>query len=127
MIHQTRGIQAKGIVGNSSIHFGPEEAAKVALRRMKDFQGYSPAEFFDLYDHFVNGQNLNSRRLATLRSSDVEKYEHLQVLVLSLRYMDGCLRELRELFYTSADQTEIEGTNRGFIKGVYLLGLLGKM
>ena len=110
---------------NSSINFGPEEAAKVALRRLKDFQGYSPAEFFDLYDHFINGQNLNSKRLAQLQLSDVKKYEHLRILILSLRYIEGCLRELRELFYTTAGQTEIEGTNREFIKCVYLLGLLG--
>ena len=112
---------------NPSMDFGPEEAAKVTLRRMKDFQGYSPAEFFDLYDHFINGQSFNSRRLSKLQSSDIEKYEHLRVLILSIRYMEGCLRELRELFYTTAGQTEIEGTNREFIKCVYLLGLLGKM
>ncbi len=112
---------------NNEFNFGPEEAAKVALRRLKDFQGYSPKEFFDLYDHFINEKSLNSKRLARLQSTDIEKYEHLKVLFLTIRYIEGCLRELRELFYTTAGQTEVEGTNREFIKCVYLLGLMGKM
>ncbi len=111
----------------SNVDFSPEEAAKVALRRIKDFQGYSAHEFFDLYDHFVNNRSLKSRRLSKLQQSDVIKYEQLRVLILSLRYIEGCLRELRELFYSSAGQTEIEGTNREFIKCVYLLGLIGKL
>jgi len=80
-----------------------------------------------VYDHFVNGQIFRSKRLSKLQSTDIEKYEHLRILILSLRYIEGCLRALRELFYTSAGQTEIEGTNREFIKCVYLLGLLGKV
>ena len=40
--------------------------------------------------------------------------------------MEGCLRTLRVQFYTSAGQTEIEGTNREFIKAVHLLDLIGK-
>jgi len=107
--------------------FSPEEAAKVAMRRLKDLQGYSPIEFFTLYDHFNNGQRLRYKRLAKLQTADVQKYEHLRVLFLSLRYIEGCLRKLRELFYTSAGQTEIEGTNREFIKCVHLLGLLGRL
>lgn len=109
------------------INFGPEEAAKVALRRLKDFQAYSPKEFFDLYDHFINGKAIRSKKLGRLQSTDIEKYEHLRVLFLAIRYIEGCLRELRTLFYTTAGQTEVEGTNREFIKCVQLLGLLGKM
>ena len=106
--------------------YSPEEAAKVGLRRLKDFQGYSAIEFFDLYDHFINRQNLRSRRLAQLQSSDIEKYEQLKTLMFCLRYLEGGLRKLRDKFYSSAGQTEIEGTNREFIKCVYLLGLIGK-
>ncbi len=106
--------------------FSPEEATKIALRRLKDFQGYSAIEFFDLYDHFTNGQNLRSQRLAQLQSDDIEKYEQLKILILCLRYLEGALRRLREKFYSSAGQTEIEGTNREFIKCVYLMGLMGK-
>jgi len=107
--------------------FSPEEAAKVSLRRLKDFQGYTPLEFFTLYDHFNNGQPLRNKRLAKLQTSDIQKYEHLRVLLLSIRYMEGCLRKLRDLFYSSAGRTEIEGTNREFIKCVQLLGLLGRV
>lgn len=103
---------------------GPEEAAKVALRRLRDFQGYSAQNFFDLYDHFINGEPLRSARLAKLQTTDVKLYEHLRVLILSLRYLEGCLRHLRERFYSSAGQTEIEGTNREFINAVHLLGLV---
>lgn len=117
----------ENILTDSQINYSPEEAAKVALRRVKDFQGYSPGEFFELYDHFVNGENLLTRRLKQLQSADVEKYEHLRILILSIRYIEGCLRELRELFYSTAGQTEVEGTNREFIKCVYLLELIGKI
>ena len=106
--------------------FSPEEATKVALRRLKDFQGYSTKEFFDLYDHFVNQENLRTRRLAQLQSSDFDRYQQLKILILSLRYLEGALRKLRSRFYTTAGQTEIEGTNREFIKCVYLMGLMGK-
>jgi hypothetical protein len=105
--------------------FSPEEAAKIALRRLKAFQGYDVKAFFDLYDHFVNGQHLRTRKLAALQTSDVERYEYLHFLVLCLRYMEGSLRRLRIQFYRSAGQTEIEGTNREFIKCVGLLELLG--
>ncbi|MEM9528319.1 MAG: AAA family ATPase, partial [Bacteroidota bacterium] len=111
--------------GTGGSTFGPEEAAKVALRRMKDFQGYSPKNFFDLYDHFVNGQSLRSQRLAKLQSTDVKKYEHLYILILTLYYLEGALRNLREQFYSSAGQSEIEGTNREFINAVYLLEMVG--
>ena len=105
--------------------FSPEEAAKVALRRLKAFQGYTVKEFFDLYDHFVNGQHLRTRRLASLQTSDVDLYQHLNFLILSLRYLEGSLRRLRTQFYRTAGQTEIEGTNREFIKCVLMLELLG--
>ncbi len=104
--------------------FGPEEAAKVALRRLRDFQGYSPAQFFDLYDHFINGQPLRLSRLAKLQTADVTQYEHLRILLLALHAVEGCLRHLRDQFYSSAGQTEIEGTNREFIGAAYLLGML---
>ncbi|MEO1623989.1 MAG: hypothetical protein AAFV25_02440 [Bacteroidota bacterium] len=110
-----------------ALDFNPEESAKVALRRLKEFQGYSVQEFFDLFDHFVNGQNLRHKRLGRLQTSDIERYEQLRCLCLCLRYMEGCLRRLREKFYSSAGQTEIEGTNREFIKAVYLLDLLGRL
>ena len=105
----------------------PEEAMKVAMRRLKDFQGFTPMEFYDLYDHFINGENLRAKRLSTMRARDNNLYNHLKVLVLSIGHIEACLRSLRNIFYTSAGQTEIEGTNREFIKCVYLLGLMGKM
>ena len=110
-----------GVVAN------PEEAAKVALRRLRDFQGYTPLEFFDLYDHFINEQPLRSKKLAALQSSDVERYMQLKTQILMVNYLEGALRTLREEFYTTAGQTEIEGTNREFIKCVYLMGLLGRL
>jgi len=47
--------------------------------------------------------------------------------MLCIRYIEGCLRNLRSIFYAGAGQTEIEGTNREFIKSVYLLSLLGDL
>jgi len=44
-----------------------------------------------------------------------------------INYLEGALRTLREEFYATAGQTEIEGTNREFIKCVYLMGLLGRL
>ncbi len=105
--------------------YSPEEAAKVALRRLKDFQGYTAREFYDLYDHFINKQNLRSRRFIELQSADVEKYEQLKMQIHCIRFIEGCLRSLRQQFYSTGGQTEVEGTNREFIKSVYLLGLLG--
>lgn len=104
--------------------FNPEEAAKVALRRIKDLQNFSAREFFDLYDHFINKQNIRTSRLRRMQSGDVDRYEHLKVLVITLRYLEGALRHLRRKFYATAGQTEIEGTNREFIKCVYLLGMV---
>ena len=104
--------------------YGPEEAAKVALRRLRDLQGYSAHDFFDLYDHFINGEPFRSARLAKLQTNDVQLYERLRILLLCLRYLEGALRQLRERFYSSAGQTEIEGTNREFINAVYLLGMV---
>ena len=105
----------------------PEEAVKVSMRRLKDFQGYTPEEFYDLFDHFINGQKLRTRRLSTMKTMDNNLYEHLKVLILCIGHIEACLRSLREVFYSSAGQTEIEGTNREFIKCVYLLGLMGRM
>lgn len=105
----------------------PEEALKVTLRRLKDFQGYSPTEFFDLYDHFINFQSLRTKRLVTMKTRDNLLYNHLKVLILCTGHIEACLRYLRDIFYTSAGQTEIEGTNREFIKCIYLLGLMGRM
>ncbi len=62
-----------------------------------------------------------------MKTSDVTKYDQLKVQILIIRSMEGCLRELRKLFYQSAGQTEIEGTNREFIKCVHLMELMGKM
>lgn len=107
--------------------FSPEEAVKVALRRLKELQGYNPSEFFDLYDHYVNEKHIRTYKISMLQSSDIDRYEHLKVIFLCLKHIEGCLRKLREVFYSSAGQTEIEGTNREFIKCVYLLGLIGKM
>ena len=61
-----------------------------------------------------------------LQSSHIERYEQLKTLIFCLRYLEGGLRMLREKFYSSAGQTEVEGTNRKFIKCVYLMGLIGK-
>jgi hypothetical protein len=107
--------------------YSPEEAAKVGLRRLKVLQGYSTKEFFELYNHFINGKTLRTRKLSMLQNRNVDKYENLKVVMLCLRYMEGCLRKLREQFYATAGQTEIEGTNREFIKAVHLLDLMGKI
>jgi len=105
----------------------PEEAIKVCMNRIKDFQGYSPSEFYDLFDHFVNNQKLRSSRLSIMKINDNNQYEHLKVLVLCIGHIEACLRSLRDIFYTSAGQTEIEGTNREYIKCIYLLGLMGRL
>jgi hypothetical protein len=107
--------------------YSPEEAIKIAFKRVKDFRNFDVKEFYDLYNHFANGRALRSKRLQKMRTSDVTKYEQLKVQILIIRYMEGCLRELRKLFYSSAGQTEIEGTNREFIKCVHLMELMGKM
>jgi len=105
----------------------PEEAIKVSMRRIKDFHGFKPYEFYDLFDHFVNGQRLRTRRLSSMKINDNDMYEHYKVLILCIAHIEACLRSLREIFYSSAGQTEIEGTNREFIKCVHLLGLMGRM
>jgi energy-coupling factor transporter ATP-binding protein EcfA2 len=107
--------------------YSPEEAAKVGLRRLKVLQGYSTKEFFELYNHFINDKSLRTRKLSMLQNRNVDKYENLKIVMLCLRYMEGCLRNLREQFYATAGQTEIEGTNREFIKAVHLLDLMGKI
>ena len=108
-------------------YFSPEEAAKVSLRRIKDLQHLTPVEFFDMYNHFVNNQEPIFSKLTRLQTDDVDRYKQYKILILCLRNIEGCLREIREQFYTSAGALEIEGTNREFIKSVYLLGLLGKL
>ncbi len=107
--------------------YSPEEAIKIAFKRVKDFRSFDVKEFYDLYNHFANGRSLRSKRLEKMKMSDVTKYEQLKVQILIIRYMEGCLRELRKLFYSSAGQTEIEGTNREFIKCVHLMELIGQM
>ena len=62
-----------------------------------------------------------------MKLNDNDLYGHYKVLILCIGHIEACLRSLREIFYTSAGQTEIEGTNREFIKCIYLLGLMGKM
>ncbi|MEL6923100.1 MAG: AAA family ATPase, partial [Bacteroidota bacterium] len=106
-------------------NYNPEEAAKIALRRMRDFQGYEVFEFFELFDHFVNGAALRTNKLIDLQSTDTQKYEHLKFLIIALRQMEGCLRSIRRQFYSTAGQTEIEGSNREFIRCVHLLSLIG--
>lgn len=110
-----------------SKNYNPEEAVKVALKRLPDLQGYTALEFFDLYDHFINGSSIQQFKLSKLQVSDPNRYKQLRIIILCLRYMEGCLRKLRKIFYSSAGQTEIEGTNREFIKCVYLLSLIGKL
>ncbi|MEL6986547.1 MAG: AAA family ATPase, partial [Bacteroidota bacterium] len=112
---------------NANMLYSPEEATKVALRRMKIFQGYSPKEFFEIYNHFINAMSLKTSKIRKLQSSNVDKYEYLRTVTLCLRYIEGCLRHLREQFYATAGQSEIEGTNREFIKAVHLLDLIGKV
>ena len=107
--------------------YGPEEAAKVALRRIKDLQSYSATQFFDLYDHFINGRPFRDPSFQQLQITDTARYEHLRVVFLTLWYLEGCLRHIREVFRRTGGQTEIEGTNREFINSVYLLGLMGKL
>lgn len=114
-------------IGAPSKNYNPEEAVKVVLKRLPDLQGYSALEFFDLYNHFVNGESLKIYKLSKLQTSDVKRYTQLKILILCIRFIEGCLRKLRDVFHSSAGQTEIEGTNREFIKCVYLLGLLGDL
>ena len=105
----------------------PEEAIKVALKRLKVFQGFEAIEFYDLFDHFINGSTLRTKRFSSMMVRDNDLYEHLRVLILCIGHIEACLRTLREIFITSAGQSEIEGTNREFIKCIHLLGLLGEM
>ena len=110
-----------------SKNYNPEEAVKVVLKRLTELQGYTPLEFFDFYDHFVNGRSLRNYKLSKLQSTDPQRYKQLKVIFLCIRYTEGCLRKLRSIFYSSAGQSEIEGTNREFIKCMHLLGLMGKL
>lgn len=110
-----------------NFYSAPEEAAKVAFRRLTIFRNINVKEFFDLYNHFCNNAVLSTKRLSRLKTSDVEMYEEYKVNFLVLRYLEGCLRNLREMFYSSAGQTEIEGTNREFIRCVSLIELIGKL
>jgi len=114
-------------INEPSKNYNPEEAVKIALKRLPDIQGYSPKAFFDLYDHFVNGRRLQDYDLSRLQSKNLSRYNQLKALILCIRYMEGCLRKVRGVFYSSAGQTEIEGTNREFIKCVYLLSLMGDL
>ncbi len=111
----------------SELAVSPEEAIKVSMKRLKDFQGFTPEEYYDLFDHFINNQSLRTKRLVTMKAVDNGLYEHYKVLILSIGHIESCLRHLRDIFYSSAGQTEIEGTNREFIKCIYLLGLMGKV
>ena len=110
----------------SNESYNPEESTKIVLRRLKILQSYSALEYYDLYDHFINGKTIRSRKLAAIQTTDVERYEHLKTSIMTIRYMEGCLRYLRKKFYSTGGQTEIEGTNREFIKCVYLMSLLGR-
>ncbi len=110
-----------------SLQYSPEEAAKVALRRVKDFQQLKAVEFFDMYHHFVNGEAPAFDKLSRLQTEDVERYNQYKILMLCLRHIEGCLRRIREQFHSSAGGLEIEGTNREFIKSVHLLGMMGKL
>ena len=123
------GFFEQARVGNTleGFVYGPEEAAKVALRRVRDLQRYTTAEFFDLYDHFINGKPLRHDEIALLQTTDTARYEHLNILFFTLWYLEACLRHVREVFRRSAGRSEIEGTNREFIGAVYLLGLLGRL
>lgn len=107
--------------------FNPEEATKVAFKRLRDFRDFDVREFYELYHHFCNGINLKSARLKKMQTTDVSKYKQIKVLILMIRNTEGCLRKLRTLFYESVGKTEIEGTNREFIKCVLLMQLLGEM
>ncbi|MFT7120847.1 MAG: hypothetical protein ACJAZ9_001024 [Neolewinella sp.] len=62
-----------------------------------------------------------ARQLENLLSTHPAAVE----LMSLLKHLEGCLRHLREQFYSSAGQTEIEGTNREFINAVYLMGMVG--
>lgn len=110
----------------SSLRISPEEAIKISLKRIKDFQGFTASEFYDLYNHYINDASLRTSRFKVMKKNDTDVYEHLKVLILCIGHIERCLRSLREVFYNSAGQTEIEGTNREFIKCVHLLGLIGK-
>lgn len=108
-------------------YFSPEEAIKIAYKRVKDFRSFDTKEFYDLYNHFANNRPLRSKRLKKMKTSDTAKYNQLKVQILIIRNVEGCLRMMRHLFYTSAGQTEIEGTNREFIKCVHLMELMGRL
>ena len=107
--------------------YGPEEAAKVALRRVKDLQSLTSLQFFDLYDHFINGYPIRDPDIAAWQSTELTRYAHLNVVFRTLFYLEGCLRHLRELFKRTGGQSEIEGTNREFISAVYLMSLIGPL
>ena len=104
--------------------YAPEEAAKIALRRLPSLREFSPPQFFDLYDHFINNQPLRDAVLRRIASNSKRRYAKLQTTFRFLYYSEGCLRHLRRLFQESAGQTELEGTNREFIRVVTLFELM---
>ncbi len=111
--------------GDSNSLYSPEESAKIALKRCTILQGYTLHEYYSLYNHFINDKNLEGKKLANIQVSALDKYNHLRFVFLSIFYIESCLRLLRENFYKTAGQSEIEGTNREFIQCVYLLNLIG--
>lgn len=109
------------------IFYSGEESAKIALKRCTLLQGYKLEEYFELYNHFINQANLNTTKLAQIQMTNTAKYAQLKILFNSLLFIELCLRLLRDNFYKTAGQTEIEGTNREFIQCVHLLNLVGKI
>ena len=111
----------------SELKFSPEESAKIALRRLRQLSDLKLTEYYDLYNHFINSENLRSTRLKKLVNKDPSRYNQYYVIFHCIAHVEGCLRNLRNEFYSSAGRTEIEGTNREFIRALYLIDLLGEI
>ena len=107
--------------------FNPEEAAKIVLKRVKSLRQFSLIEFYDFYDHVINKSKLRSADLKKLAKSDVEQFNQIKIRILIIQRLEGVLRYLRTKFYATAGQSEVEGTNREFIKGVLLLDLVSEL
>ena len=111
----------------SDLKFSPEESAKIALRRLRQLSDLKLTDYYDLYNHFMNSEELRSTRLKKLVKKDPSRYNQYYVIFHCISHLEGCLRHLRNEFYSSAGRTEIEGTNREFIRALYLIDLLGEV
>ncbi len=110
-----------------NLKFNPEESAKIALKRLRQLADHTLIEYYDLYNHFINEDEISSAKLQKRIKADPTIYSQYYITFFCIHQVEGCLRYLRKEFYASAGRTEIEGTNREFIRALYLIDLLGEI